>query len=64
MPDKPIKPIDTSDSLGIRFDKYGNCIPHSILGNVEDFLKESIAHGKSIVSGKLIYSVFFLHQLK
>lgn len=48
-PDKQLKPIDTSDSLGIRFDKYGNCIPHSILGTVEDYLREAVNHGQSIV---------------
>lgn len=50
VPNKPLKPIDTSDNLGIRFDKYGNCVPHSILGTVEDFLKEAVSHGQSIVS--------------
>jgi hypothetical protein len=50
VPNKPIKPIDTSDALGLRYDKYGNCVPHSILGNVEDYLQECLAHGKSIVN--------------
>lgn len=49
MPEKPLKPVDTSDNLGIRFDKYGNCVPYSILGGVEDFLQEAVSHGNSIV---------------
>ncbi len=57
VPEKPLKPIDTSDNLGIRFDKYGNCVPHSILGNVEDFLQDAVAHGKSIVN-ILNYTVY------
>lgn len=49
VPNKPTKPIDLSDNLGIRFDKIGNCVPYSILGTVEDFLCEAVANGKSIV---------------
>lgn len=48
-PERPVKPIDVSDNLGIRFDKYGNCVPYSILGTVEDFLREAVTNGKSIV---------------
>ncbi|CAF0968273.1 unnamed protein product [Brachionus calyciflorus] len=47
-PERPIKPIDVSDNLGIRFDKYGNCVPYSILGNIEDYLQEAVSNGKSI----------------
>ena len=47
--DKQPKPIDVTDNLGLLYDKYGNCVPHSILGTVEDFLQESIANGRSIV---------------
>lgn len=49
MPDKPLKPIDVSDNLGILFDKNGNCVPHSILGSVEEYLQETVANGKPIV---------------
>ncbi len=52
MPDKPLKPIDTSENLGIRFNKNGDCMPHSILGSVEDYLQESLANGKSLVNEK------------
>ena len=56
VPEKPLKPIDISDNLGIRFDKYGNCVPYSILGTVEDYLKEAVSHGQSIVSQSLSLS--------
>lgn len=50
VPNKSTKPIDTSENLGIRFDKVGNCVPYSILGTVEDFLREAVWNGKSIVT--------------
>ena len=50
VPDKPLKPIDVNDNLGLRFDRYGNCMPHSILGNVEDFIQESTINGKIVVN--------------
>lgn len=53
MPDKPLKAIEVSDNLGILFDKSGSCIPHSILGTVEEYLQESVAHGKDIVMNTL-----------
>jgi hypothetical protein len=56
VPDKPLKPIDTSESLGIRFDKNGDCMPHSILGSVEDYLQESLANGKSLVNKKFHFN--------
>jgi len=52
LPDKPLKPIDVSDNLGILFDKIGNCVPHSILGSVEEYLQETVAKGKPIVIKK------------
>ena len=62
VPDKPLKPIDVSDNLGVRFDKYGNCLPYSILGNVEDYLKEAVANGRSIVF--YAYFCFMMYNLK
>ncbi len=53
MPDKPLKPIEINENLGIAFDKNGNCVPHSILGSVEEFLKEAVENGNQIVG--LIY---------
>lgn len=50
VPDKPLKPIDVNENLGIIFDKNGDCLPHSILGTVDEYLLESVAHGKQIVN--------------
>lgn len=51
VPNKPLKQIsEYTDNLGIRFDKTGNCVPHSILGTVEDYLLEAVVNGKSIVN--------------
>lgn len=47
-PERPTKPIDVAENLGIRFDKNGNCITYSILGSVEEYLQEAIANGKPI----------------
>lgn len=47
-PERPVKPVDTSENLGIRFDRDGNCIPYSILGTVEEYLQESVTNGKPI----------------
>lgn len=48
VPDKPLKPIDTSENLGIHFNTGGECVPHSILGTVEEYLKEAAARGEPV----------------
>lgn len=48
VPNKPLKPIDTSDSKGIKFDKIGDVLPHSILGSVEEYLREARLRGNKI----------------
>ena len=50
VPNKPLKPIDINGHTGLQFDKYGDCLPYSILGTVEDYLQEIKAQGKQIVS--------------
>ena len=60
-PNKPTKPIDYNDNLGIRFDKYGNCVPHSILGTVEEYLQEAVRNGQPIVR---YLKIGFLIELK
>ena len=52
--DKPVKLVDLGENLGIHFDNSGNCIPHSILGPVEDYLQDAIVNGNSIVIAILI----------
>ena len=49
VPDKPLKQVEIGENLGILFDKNGNCVPHSILGTVEEYLQESVTRGKEIV---------------
>ena len=44
-PDSQLKPIDYTSATGARFDNYGNIIPHSILGSVEEFKKQALKHG-------------------
>ena len=44
-PDSQLKPIDYTSATGARFDVYGNIIPHSILGSVEEFKKQALEHG-------------------
>ncbi|XP_021346742.1 MYCBP-associated protein-like isoform X3 [Mizuhopecten yessoensis] len=44
-PDAPLKPTDVSGFAGPRYDEYGNVIPHSILGNYDDFHKEAVDRG-------------------
>ena len=34
---------------GLQFDKYGDCVPYSILGPVEGYLQEVKIQGKQIV---------------
>lgn len=44
-PDAVVKPIDYSGFAGPRYDEDGNVIPHSILGNYEDFHREAVKQG-------------------
>ncbi|KAK3576672.1 hypothetical protein CHS0354_004957 [Potamilus streckersoni] len=44
-PDAPIKPMDYSGFSGPRYNADGSVIPHSILGNYEDFRKEAVHRG-------------------
>ncbi|XP_033725528.1 MYCBP-associated protein-like isoform X2 [Pecten maximus] len=44
-PDAPLKPMDVSGFAGPRYDDVGNVIPHSILGNYDDFHKEAVTRG-------------------
>lgn len=44
-PDAEVKPMDFSGFAGPRYDAAGNVIPHSILGNYEDFQREAVSRG-------------------
>lgn len=46
--DKPLKPVELNDHLGIHFDSNGNCLPHSILGTLDEYLDQAAAYGKTI----------------
>jgi hypothetical protein len=47
-PNRALKPIDTNNSKGIKFDKIGDVLPHSILGSVEEYLREARFRGNKI----------------
>ncbi len=48
VPDKPLKPVECSDHLGIHFDANGRCIAHSILGSVDEYFQEATARGEEL----------------
>ncbi|ELU14603.1 hypothetical protein CAPTEDRAFT_226990 [Capitella teleta] len=43
--DAPLEPMDYASAAGPRFDQNKRIVPHSILGNVEDFLKFAEENG-------------------
>ncbi len=48
VPDKPLKPVEYSEHLGIHFDASGRCLAHSILGSVDEYLQEAAVRGEAV----------------
>jgi len=48
VPDKPLKPLEYSEHLGIHFDASGRCLAHSILGSVDEYLQEAAVRGETV----------------